>query len=107
MRNSSQITDGIVLLTGVSDDILLRFTEMCDRKSVPMELMFETMVRSFDRGPVVYGLQDRINFGKYSGMVLDDLIRTDTRYMTWLTNTSAWFRLDASADRLLRQMKEC
>jgi hypothetical protein len=82
-----------------------RFQNMCNRKGVQAETMFETMVRSFDRGQTTYGLDMRMDFGKYAGMNVEDVIRTDTRYMRWLINASEWFRLDSAAERLLKTME--
>lgn len=96
---------GYVTISGVKDDIAERFYAMCARKDAEPGKMFETMVRSFDRGSQTYGLDMRLDFGKYSGMLLDDVIRTDTRYISWLVRESAWFKLDSAAERLLRSME--
>jgi DNA-directed RNA polymerase beta subunit len=102
-RGSNDTT--YVEIPEVGEDIAQRFYNLCDRKGVRMHQMFETMVRSFDRGSTTYGLDMRIDFGKYSGMNMEDLIRTDTRYVRWLVNTSEWFRIDSAAERLLKQME--
>jgi hypothetical protein len=77
----------------VDPEILTRWQVMIQRKGIDPAKQFEVMVRSFDRGPVKYGRHDVINFGKYSGMVIDDVLRADPRYMRWLVNTSEWFQL--------------
>lgn len=92
-------------IRNVEPNIAERFENMCDRKHVDPARMFETMVRSFDRGSTVYSLDGRLDFGKYSGMNVEDAIRTDTRYVAWLVRESAWFKLDTTAERLLRQME--
>jgi hypothetical protein len=97
--------DSDLTIHGVNPGIVERFYNLCERKGVSQGTMFETMVRSFDRGSTTYGLDMRIDFGKYSGMNMEDLIRTDTRYVRWLVNTSEWFRIDSSAERLLKQME--
>lgn len=97
--------DNWMLPLDADDEIEDRFFKMCDRKGVHPSKMFETMVRSFDRGSTIYSLDMRMDFGKYAGMTVEDVIRTDTRYIAWLTRESAWFRLDASAERLLKIME--
>jgi hypothetical protein len=98
--------DAVIGFGGVDPDIVERFENLIARKGTTPAKMFETMVRSFDRGQTVYELGMRIDFGKYAGMEMEDLIRTDTRYIRWLVNTSEWFRLGNEADRLLRQLEQ-
>lgn len=94
-----------VEISDVDPRIAERFYAMCDRKGVRISQMLETMVRSFDRGSQTYGLDMRFDFGKYAGMNVEDVIRTDTRYVRWLVNTSEWFKIDSAAERLLKSME--
>lgn len=94
-----------VFIDGVSDDIADRFMKLCHRKDVAPATMFETMVRSFDRGSQTYSTDMRFDFGKYAGMNVEDVIRSDTQYVRWLVNNSSWFKLDSHSERLLRMQE--
>lgn len=94
----------VLTITNVKDEIIERFQSLCDRRGVDPATQFETMVRSFDRGTQKYDLEMRLDFGKYSGMLVEDVVRTDPRYLNWLVNTSEWFRLSAGALDLLEEM---
>jgi hypothetical protein len=97
--------DNGVLIEDVDPEIVGRFAALCDRRGVTQGKMFETMVRSFDRGSTTYTTDMRMDFGKYAGMLVEDVIRTDPRYMRWLVNTSEWFKLKHSALVLLESME--
>ena len=100
------MTQAGILVLDLESDIADRFVNLCERRGVSHEKMLETMVRSFDRGPVLYTIHDRLDFGKYSGAYLEDIVRTDPRYIRWLTRESAWFRVDETSELLLREMEK-
>ena len=102
----SRVTDGLLILQDVDEEILDRFVGMCERRRAMPEKMFETMVRSFDRTPAYYGLHARLDFGKYAGMIIEDVVHTDPRYLRWLNNTSAWFKLQNDALALLATIQD-
>src|SRR5688572_23213900 len=95
----------ILSIAGIDPHILERFENLVARRGTTPQRQFETMVRSFDRGSQTYELGMRIDFGKYAGMELEDVIRTDPRYISWLSSVSEWFKLGTDATRLLKQVE--
>ena len=96
---------GMFVDLDVGPGIIDQFYELCDRRNVDPGIMFETMLRSFDRKPVMYNQYDRIDFGKYNGMIIEDVMRSDPRYMKWLVSTSTWFKLTGSALEILQNVE--
>lgn len=62
------------------------------------------MVASFASKKTVYGLEDKLRFGKYSGFTLEELIRSDSKYVWWLVNVSDTFDVDQFAFELLMEL---
>jgi hypothetical protein len=90
----------------VESDVRDDFESLCVARGLEPEQMFRVMLRSFTRRKVVFHLTDELNFGKYNGLVLEEVIRADPRYMNWLVNESQWFRLSDDAERLLYALGE-
>jgi hypothetical protein len=61
----------------------------------------EVMIRSFTSIRTVYSLGDTIKFGKYAGVLVEDLIRADPKYCRWAYGNTDRFDLDDDAYDLL------
>ncbi len=52
---------------------------------------------------VPMALDDRMNFGRYTGVVIRDLIHSYPNYIYWCLNTVDWFWLEKEAYKVWRQ----
>ena len=88
----------------VDSDVVAEFEDLCRNRGLEQEQMFRVMVRSFCRRKVTFDLHEELNFGKYNGLRLEEVIRADPQYINWLLEASSWFRISAAAERLLVAM---
>jgi hypothetical protein len=89
----------------VDEDTYEGFNAMCDERGIARDRMFAVMVKAFNKRPTVFDLSDELTFGKYRGLLLEDVIRADSRYIAWLLRESSWFQLAPHAELLLTEME--
>jgi hypothetical protein len=77
------------------------FRDLCGRRGLQPEQMFRVMLRGYVKRQVSFDLNEELNFGKYNGLYLDEVIRADPRYIRWLLGESSWFRITQRAEALL------
>jgi len=87
-------------------DIVEAFEELCEKRGLEPEQMFRVMLAGFTRRKVYFNVGDELNFGKYNGLRLEEVIRADPRYVRWLLGESSWFQITASAECLLAAIEE-
>lgn len=90
----------------IDREIAEDFEALCEDRGLTSEQMFRVMLRSFTRRKVFFTLQDELNFGKYNGLNVEEVIRADPRYVNWLLRESNWFRLAPGAQGLLEELGE-
>jgi hypothetical protein len=83
----------------VDEDTYEGFNAMCDERGIARDRMFAVMVKAFNKRPTVFDLS------KYRGLLLEDVIRADSRYIAWLLRESSWFQLAPHAELLLTEME--
>jgi uncharacterized protein (DUF3820 family) len=48
-------------------------------------------------------LEDILTFGKYKGETLNDIIKTQPQYVSWLLSNAEWFTINGEATALLKK----
>ena len=48
-----------------------------------------------------FGLNTKLNFGKYKGSTVQEIIKKDPEYLGWAEDTIDWFVLDDEAESAL------
>jgi hypothetical protein len=82
------------------------FRNLCDKRGLYPEQMFRVMLRGYAKRQVNFDLQDELTFGKYNGLRLEEVIRADPRYITWLLGESTWFRISDRAKAILTLIED-
>jgi uncharacterized protein (DUF3820 family) len=44
----------------------------------------------------IFGKGNRLTFGKYKGMLIDDIVALDPDYLVWAHNNITWFEMEES-----------
>jgi len=57
-------------------------------RGATIETFIQLQLRAMCKDKTIYRLKDRIQFGKYSGSIIEDIVRCDPKYMTWLLDNS-------------------
>jgi hypothetical protein len=52
-----------------------------------------------DGDKTIYGLADKLNFGKYKGIAVKELVEENPNYLLWCEENIAWFKLSTFARR--------
>lgn len=58
------------------------------KRGATIETFVQLQLRAMCKDKTIYRLKDRITFGKYSGSIIEDIVRCDPKYMTWLLENS-------------------
>jgi hypothetical protein len=95
---------GIVLKleTKLVDDI----NAVLEQRGTNIETYIRLQLRAFRHAGKILGLNDRLNFGKFSGELVEDVCRAEPGYVEWLiaNSTSARFHQDVLS--LLEELRE-
>lgn len=86
------------------DDVAVAFAKLCVDRGLAPQTLFEIMVRRFSLKEWLFGLQDRMPFGQYKGLLVEDIIRADARYIRWLCGESDKFELSYQAQQFMDDM---
>lgn len=73
-------------------------------RNVEISTFVRLALRAMKKAPLVHGLHDRINFGKYRGEPIADIIKIDPRYVAWVAGNVDHFKLTDEAMELLQSM---
>lgn len=88
----------------IDEGILAALKEISDIRGIEVEriinIQLYSYISTFERSKI-YGLWEEMPFGKYRGIVIEEVIRTDPRYLNWLLSESDIFRLSDPAQKLL------
>lgn len=82
------------------------FYALCNRRELHPEQMFRVMLRGYIKRQVLFDLGDELNFGKYNGLRLEEVLRADPRYIRWLLGESSWFRITERAEAVLTLIED-
>lgn len=85
-------------------EIAIDLHEMATKRGVSVSKFVEVMTRSFTAKTTVFGLRDIIKFGKYSGVITEELIRVDPSYCRWALGNTERFDLTEEAMDLLDEI---
>lgn len=86
----------------ISDETMLSFLELCEERDASPDVMLKVMVAGYRRRPHVYGVNDTLQFGKYHGLTLMEVIVADPAYAKWMWKTAEGVDLDDHAKEVLR-----
>ncbi len=104
LRNQSQPKDEQI---HIDADIILSLERMAAERGIDVNDLVNTrlraMVYSFENGREL-GLNDPMPFGMYRGTPVEQMIRSDPRYVRWLHGESEIFQLNEPARRLLEEL---
>lgn len=85
---------------------LLRKAEaILEARGSNLEAFIRLNLKSLVRCEKFYGLADVMNFGKFRGEVIEDIIRGEPRYVAWCLREVAGFVLTIEALSLLEDME--
>ena len=48
-----------------------------------------------------FKLDTKLDFGKYKGLTVEEIIKKDPEYLGWAEDTIDWFELDSEAEAAL------
>lgn len=68
-----------------------------------VQIRMQAYITSLERGKVL-SLSDPMPYGQYRGILIEDVIKVDPRYVSWLASTSDIFVLDEDATNLLVEL---
>lgn len=59
--------------------------EVLKTRGTNIETWIMLQLRAFSNGgPTLLSLKDKMPFGKYAGAIIEDIVRGDLRYVTWM-----------------------
>ena len=64
-------------------ELCARLHDKLSARGLKLEKYIEMTLRAFDRQKNILHLRDKINFGKYYGEVVEDVVRMDPGYISW------------------------
>lgn len=88
----------------IDDEIWPEVEKALGRRGMNFDRWLDTMLRSLinvTSKQQVLGLSDRLRFGKYYGVILEDVIRANPGYVMWCWDTIDGFSITEEAWDLL------
>lgn len=103
----SYIPTPVVKLVQLPDELAIRLAEMAQMRNTSVELIVTTrltaVVNAFQNQKILR-LEDEMPYGQYRGTLVEDMIRSDPRYVNWLASSSDIFVLDEASTALLKEL---
>lgn len=95
---------GIVLKleTKLVDDI----NAVLEQRGTNIETYIRLQLRAFRHAGKILGLRDRLNFGKFSGELVEDVCRAEPGYVEWLIANSTSARFHQDVLDILEELRE-
>ena len=93
---SEFFSDVVKIRPELCDDL----QKACTKRSVNIETITNALLRQWVnqiKAYKTYELYDVMNFGKYNGLEIQEVIQTDPRYVMWLHDVSERFTLSQKA----------
>lgn len=105
LQSQSQLP--ITKVVSMPNDLANTLSEMSALRGISVEqlvITHMTAVSNAYKNSKILRLQDYMPYGKYRGVLVEDMIRSDPRYTNWLASTSNIFVLDEEATNLLKEL---
>ncbi len=71
-----------------------------------LAIYLELQLRAFCKSSAPLRLSDRMPIGKFSGALVEDIVRTDTSYIEWLIGVSTTVSFDPEVTRLVMELSD-
>lgn len=88
-------------------DLMHNLHEIAERNGTTVQKIIETRmwayVNAYDKHKIL-GLNDPMPYGQYRGLLVEDMIRTDPRYVRYLASVSEIFVINDEAIALLESL---
>lgn len=104
---SQQLQREVKKVITVPNDLAEVLSEMSSLRGIDVEqlvIVHMTSVVNAYKNSKIMRLTDTMPYGKYRGVLVEDVIRSDPRYTNWLASTSNIFVLDEEATELLKEL---
>jgi len=88
----------------VDPKLLKKAETILAERGTSMEQWLKLQMKTLIKHSRLYGLRDKISFGKYDEEFIEDIIRADPSYIAWCLRTVAGFTLTIEALELLSEM---
>jgi hypothetical protein len=95
---------GIVLRleTKLVDDI----NAVLSQRGTDIETYIRLQLRAFRHAGKILSLSDRLNFGKFSGELVEDVCRAEPGYIEWIVANSSSARFHEDVLKLLEDLRD-
>lgn len=92
-----------MLTNYISQETLDSFLNLCEERGASPDTMLRVMTAGYTRRARVYGLQDTLQFGKYYGLTLSDVVEADPAYAKWMWKKAEGVGIDDIAVGYLKE----
>ena len=76
------------------------------QRGTDIETYIRLQLRAFRHAGKILGLSDRLNFGKFSGELVEDVCRAEPGYIEWIVANSSSARFHDDVLKLLEDLRE-
>ena len=93
------------VLVRLPADTADRLNSLAKQRGVPLGTLIRVALLNLSRQTRYFDLTTKVDFGKYSGELMEAVIRCDPAYIAWAMRTVDRFELSAPCLSLLAQME--
>jgi len=79
-------------------------TETLEARGTDLATYIQLHLRSFSRAKMVLGLEDNINFGKYYGEKVENIVRADPSYIVYCLGLNGSTKFSSDVMELLESL---
>jgi len=97
-----KITRSVSLPVAVFDEV----SAFAKARGLPLHELVRIAVNSFTARSKLYGLKDKLRFGKYYNEALETIIRLDPNYIEWAMGKVEGFTITDKAQDLLNDIQQ-
>lgn len=76
------------------------------QRGTNIETYIRLQLRAFRHAGKILGLSDRLNFGKFSGELVEDVCRAEPGYLEWIIANSSSARFHEDVLKLLEDLRD-